>query len=283
MKKLLTQCALAVFAATSAQAFETPCDDAGCTVTGDAVGQYHLALPDEWSPPVDAPQKVLVFFHGHGGSGAGLMRNKGLIRQFTDKGYVVIAPDGETVPGTSSTGWPARTGLANARDDVAFSEAVLADASKKLGDVEFDILMGGFSAGGSMAWMFACYSAVPITAVVSVSGGLRRPIPENLCPAGPQRLLQIHGFTDRQVPLEGRGIGNWHQGDVFEGLSVLRNTNQCLSRPDSFDMSDAFWCRNWTSCESGAPVRMCLHSGGHGLPKGWVAEALRWHEESNGA
>ena len=260
-------------------AFETMCpDDGGCGVQGNAPGTYHIAVPDGWTAPGSgSSQKTLIFYHGHGGSGAGLLRNKGLIDQFTGNGYVVIAPDATEIPGRTVRGWPARPDVVGARDDIAFSEAMIADAKQRLGIATLDILMGGFSAGGSMAWQFACYSGEPITAVVSIAGGLRDPIPTETCPAGPRKLLQIHGFTDNQVPLEGRGIGDWHQGDVFAGLGVLRATNACRSNPDALEADGAYWCRDWTSCDSGQPIRMCLHAGGHSLPKGWVDQAIEWH------
>ncbi len=138
-----------------------------------------------------------------------------------------------------------------------------------------------------MAWFFGCYSSVPVAAIVSVAGGLRRPLPQTgiaqadgstaiACPGGPRKLLHIHGFADRQVPLEVRGIRAWHQGDVFEGLSVQRHTNQCKSRPDRIETQGAFWCRTWDGCGSGKAISFCLHAGGHGMPAGWLEQTLRW-------
>ncbi len=267
----------------AAPAFERHCDvDAGCSVGGSSAGTYHVALPDDWSAPQAGAQDMLVFYHGHGGSGRALIRNSAMIRTFTEAGYIVVAPDGVARPGSSTPGWAARPNpeAAGRRDNIAFTEAVIGDLKTRLTIEEVDLLVSGFSSGGSMAWMLACYSTLKIDAVVPVAGGLRRPNPDTACPAGPQRLLQIHGFVDRQVPLEGRGIGNWHQGDVFESLSLMRNTNGCESRPSSADVSDPYWCRAWTSCSSGREIAMCLHPGGHGLPKGWVQRALDWHQRA---
>lgn len=258
--------------------FERRCDaEDGCAIEGPAPGTYHIAVPDGWTPEPTVPQKVLVFFHGHGGSGRATIRGSGMVRRFTEAGYVILAPDAAAIPGRTVRGWPARPGVDGGRDDVAFAEAVIDDATARLGLGGTDILMAGFSAGGSMAWMFACYSDMPLGAVVSVAGGLRRPNPEHACPAGPRRLLQIHGYADRQVPLEGRGIGTWHQGDVFESLSLLRTTNGCQSLPDTVTIDDTTWCRDWNGCASGSAIRMCLHPGGHGMPPGWVQRAMDWH------
>jgi polyhydroxybutyrate depolymerase len=148
-------------------------------------------------------------------------------------------------------------------------------------------VISGFSSGGSMAWYFSCYSKSPLAGILAVAGGLRRPLPTvqgvakdgpsvRACPAGPRKIIHIHGYTDRQVPLEGRDIRHWHQGSVFESLSLQRMTNQCASRPDKVSAGEAYWCREWNRCSSGKPIRLCLHAGGHGMPKNWLAEGLDW-------
>lgn len=273
---------LTVTARMPVQAFEPSCPD-GCVLEGSIAGSYHMAVPDGWkADPKAKDQKVLVFFHGHGGSGAGVLRNKGLVSTFTKAGYVVIAPDGVLFPGRNLRGWPARPRENPIRDDVAFTEAMLEDAANRLGTAGFDLLVSGFSSGGSMAWHFGCYSSVKPGAIVPIAGGLRRPIPEAKCPAGPRRLMHIHGFVDNQVPLEGRGIRDWHQGDVYQGLDRLRASNLCSSKPDALSTEGTFWCRDWSSCDSGVPIRFCLHKGGHSLPKGWAAGAIDWHQGGDG-
>jgi polyhydroxybutyrate depolymerase len=89
--------------------------------------------------------------------------------------------------------------------------------------------------------------------------------------------LQVHGFADTQVPFEGRAIGDWHQGDLFESFALMRATNSCRSNPDEIIRGKVFRCRSWNSCEAGA-LKMCLHDGGHGLTKGWTALAWDWFD-----
>lgn len=246
--------------------------DAPCRIDG---GSYHVALPDNWDGTTRAP--VIVFFHGHRSSGKSVIAG-GVRDVFGEAGYVVVAPNGAMRPGSGIRAWPARPGSGDARDDVAFTFAVLDDLQARVAIDRSRVLMAGFSAGGSMAWMVGCYAGGRIAGVVSVAGALRRPIPETECPGGPFRLLHIHGFNDRQVPLEGRAIRDWHQGDVFEALSLLRRTNSCRSRPSSISRPDRFRCRHWDACGTQADIRLCLHDGAHGLPRGWAAYALDWFE-----
>lgn len=263
-----------------------------CSISGPDGGTYYIAMPPE--PDASVKKPVFVFFHGHNGSGAGVIRNRGLVRSLHKAGFVVVAPDGPefTFGGRTTRGWAARPegeDPRGGRDDIKFVESVLRDvAARHPVDIE-NAVISGFSSGGSMAWFFSCYSDMPLAGVIAVAGGLRRPLPPSsqggservetvstTCPGGPRKMVHIHGYSDRQVPLEGRGIRSWHQGDVFEGLSVLRQTNQCGSRPDEVSTDGPFWCRQWTRCASGQPIRMCLHAGGHGMPKNWLNEGLGW-------
>lgn len=280
-----------VFFGLSAGLSHATCgQDTPCEIGGKDGGTYYVSAPDKSSAAADL--RIFVFFHGHNGSGKGVMRNRSLLRSLHREGFVVVAPDGPqfTFGNRTSRGWAARPeGEAprGGRSDIAFVEQVLQKVVDDHGLRLADTMLSGFSSGGSMAWYFACYSHMPLAGVVSIAGGLRRPlpsaeagnikaVPQAACPGGPRKLLHIHGFSDRQVPLEGRGIRDWHQGDVFEGLSILRQTNQCGSRPDKVDVSGPFWCRDWTKCGSQKPIRFCLHQGGHGMPKAWMTEALRF-------
>ncbi len=262
--------AVAVFP-VSAQ--DHPCGrEAPCST---ATGTYHLMPPPNWDGA--APLPAVIFYHGHNSSGASVFRSSGLKGTFSQNGYLVIAPNGDTAPGSTTRRWPARPSGRDQRDDIAFTLEVVADAAQRLPLIKDQIYVSGFSAGGSMAWMMACYEGHRFAGFASVAGALRRPNPAQRCPGGPVRLLQIHGFADTQVPFEGRGIRDWHQGDVFESLGLLRATNQCRSNPDTITLDTPFRCRNWNSCQGGA-LALCIHDGGHGLPKGWTDTALEWFE-----
>ncbi|MEL6783275.1 MAG: hypothetical protein AAFO61_02480 [Pseudomonadota bacterium] len=260
--------------------------DVACTVSGENGGTYHYALP----PSREGPLRAFVFFHGHNGSAKGVMRNKGLARALHEQGYVLVAPDGPdfTFRGRTVQGWAARKEPGEprgGRNDIRFVERVLEDLATKVKLVPASTVLSGFSSGGSMAWYMGCYSQIPVAGVIAVAGGLRRPLPLEQrrkedgsaiikCPSPPRPMVHIHGWNDRQVPLEGRGIRAWHQGDVFEGLAVQRATNQCGSRPTAVESEGRLWCRSWTGCGTKADIHMCLHGGGHGMPNGWLDTGL---------
>lgn len=246
--------------------------DAPCAVAG---GEYYLAFPPDWDGATPLP--VLVFFHGHRSSGLGVVQGAG-VGSFAEHGYLVVAPNGALRPGTDVRAWPARPGVEGARDDIAFTLAVLDDVAARVPVVPERIFAAGFSAGGSMAYMLACHEGRRFAGFVSIAGALRRPVPGETCPGGPVRMLHFHGYADTQVPLEGRGIADWHQGDVFESLGLLRRTGGCRSEPDGITIGDPFWCRDWSGCDGGGDVRFCLHPGGHAMPPGWADVARQWME-----
>lgn len=279
-------CAFTAPVAPLAHAQETCGVKVPCEIGGKDGGTYHFSAPAQ----SDKALRPFVFFHGHNGSAKGVMRNKGLARALHAKGYVLVAPDGPefTFRGRTTQGWAARKeggAPRGGRDDIRFVERVLEDLATRLKLQPGSTMLSGFSSGGSMAWYMGCYSQIPVAGVIAVAGGLRRPLPAVSakredgssvikCPSPPRNMVHIHGWNDRQVPLEGRGIRAWHQGDVFESLSVQRATNQCGSRPTTVESKGPAWCRSWTGCDSGADVHMCLHGGGHGMPKGWLDQGF---------
>lgn len=242
--------------------------DTPCEIDG---GSYHMLMPEQTAENMPA----LVFFHGHNATGGMIFRG-GIKADFAGAGYVVIAPNGTPIEGRATLRWAGREG--GSRDDVEFVMDVIADATTKA-DIDPDrIYVAGFSAGGSMAWLMACKEAERFAGFASISGALRQPNDTTDCPTAPVRFLQIHGFGDAQVPFEGRGIGNWHQGSIWDSLALARRANQCRSNPDTIDVSDPFRCRTWAdSCGAGA-VRFCEHDGGHGMPSGWTTMARDWFE-----
>jgi len=265
--------ALFALAASAVTAADQPCNqDAPCQVDG---GEYFLAYPDGWDGVSAMP--AIIFYHGHNSSGLSPLRSRGLRESFLDRGYLLISPNG-VARSNGVRAWPARPGHGGGRDDVTFSLAVLTDAKKQAPIKSESVIVSGFSAGGSMAWMMGCYAGDRFAAVISVAGALRRAHPDGLCPNPTPRALQVHGFGDKQVPFEGRGIRDWHQGDVHETLSLFRRTNQCRSNPDKIDVGDDWRTRHWQSCRGG-DLAYVEHDGGHGLPRGWTNLAVRWFEE----
>ncbi|WP_298261892.1 alpha/beta fold hydrolase [uncultured Litoreibacter sp.] len=245
---------------------DTPCEI--------SQGTYHIQTPDKGSTPVPA----VIFLHGAGGKGTGILRMGGPI---LERGYAVIGPNGLKRPNSRfGSGWSFHPDFTQQRDELEFIRAVIDDAVAQHGVDRDNILLGGFSIGGSMASYLACEAPDLARAFAPVAGSFWRPHPALDACSGPVKLLHTHGWRDTTVPLEGRPLRNGaiFQGDVFQAMQIWRETNRCTGlRADSFDTSGDFWRRTWDRCEAGA-LEFALHQGAHGIPKGWSTMALDWFE-----
>ena len=260
-----------VYLITSLQAF-AGCDteEAPCQIP---LGEYHIATPEG-----DGPHPVVVFLHGAGGKGQGAIRMGG---PMLERGYAVIGPQGIKRPGSRfGSSWSFHPDRKEIRDELAFVRQVIEDATKNHSIDPEQVLLAGFSIGGSMTSYLACKAPDLAKAYAPVAGGFWRPHPElNAC-KGSVKLLHTHGWKDKTVPLEGRplGGGRIYQGDVFVTMQIWREANGCINmRADEFEIKENFWHRTWTSCEEGA-LEFVLHPGAHGIPKGWGNMALDWFE-----
>lgn len=242
-----------------------------------AAGSYHLLLPAGQNP--GQPLPAVMFLHGWGGNGAATIKNTGMMSVILDRGYAMIAPNGLTDPEAKGGSWDFHPDYRGKRDEAAFLKAVADDAAARFGISRGRILLAGFSIGGSMTSYLACAEPGAFAAYAPVAGSFWRPHP-TAC-AGPVRLLHSHGWTDATVPLEGRSFdaGAFAQGDVFQAMEIWRAANRCTkAMPDAFDTKGIFWLRRWTACADGSALELALHSGAHGIPKGWALLALDWFE-----
>ena len=244
------------------------CDpNAPCAVNG---GVYVARPPEKWDGR--APLPALMFFHGRGQSAADVMRDEDIVRETSDLGVLLIAPDGEghswSVPGSPE----------HHRDEFAFINAVLDDAEARFPINPRRLWASGFSQGASMVWYVACFMGDRFAAFAPVAGDFWRPQPIK-CPSGSASIRHIHGLADETFPLEGRLVhGDHRQGDLWQGWALWRQIDGCASSPDRVDLAQDMVCETWSasSCASGRELALCLHSGGHIFKAEWLRQAYRW-------
>ena len=247
------------------------------------LGKYHIELPSRSDETTKIP--AMIYFHGAGGSGKRSLKNREMVETFLSRGYAVIAPSGLKRPNSKfGPGWSFHPNFPARRDELAFAKAVMRDASAKFNLDRDNILMTGFSIGGSLAWYLACQDPSVAKAYAPIAGAFWRPHPEALDCAGPVKLLHTHGWQDGTVPLEGRPIGPIDnprivQGDVFHGLQVMREVNGCKHlKADKYETEGKFLKRWWTRCAPNSALQFNLFPGGHSVTKGWAKEAIDWFE-----
>jgi polyhydroxybutyrate depolymerase len=246
-----------------------------------ATGEYHIVRPAGTNGKVPA----VMFLHGYGSNGAETMKNVGMVNSLLARGYAVIAPSGRAADGTEGKEWSFNPDWPQTRDETVFLRAVLDDAAAKYGIDRDQILLAGFSIGGSMVAYAACKDPSLAKAYAPVAGNFWRPYPTSC--AGPVKMLHTHGWVDSTMPLEGRSFGKDEgmdrdvaQGDAFHSMELWRATNKCSKMaPDTFEISGQFWHRRWESCAEGSALEFVLWPGTHAIPKGWADMALKWFEK----
>lgn len=254
-------------AAAACGSAEAPCEVAGRS--------YVIESPSPGAP-------ALIYLHGYGGSGAGALRNRGLVEAVTARGYAFVAPDGlPMAAGRRGFRWAFRA--PDRALEIEFLAALKADLAATH-DAETAVL-SGFSNGAFMVAYLACSDPAAFDAYAAVAGGFWRPHPEGC--AGPVRLHMTHGWTDGVVPLEGRILRGESrddpqavvQGDIFRTLEIFRLANGCrLNRPEGYGTDGDYMIRRWESCAAGSALEFALHPGGHGVPRGWADLAIDWLE-----
>ncbi len=259
-------------AASALAAFAQTCGDAQTPCRIDS-GTYHLLLPD-----TKTPRGAVVFLHGGGGRGAGILKTN-IARQSVARGFVFVAPNGEHPGARFPRNWAVRAdNFGHEKDDIAFLNDVMDDVAIRHNAPRDQMLLAGFSRGGSMVWDVACFAPDSARAYAATAGAFWDTLPTSC--AGPVDLFHTHGWNDRTVPLEGRPLlgGTIFQGDVWESLRILRAANGCTNRQPSRASNDGdLWWRHWEDCKKGR-IDLMLHPGGHGSPKGWATHALDWFE-----
>lgn len=273
MRALFLSLALILCAPLAHAQTSDPCGatDHACEIDG---GEYFIALPDR-----DVPKGAVVFLHGWGGQGAGIMNNASLRDNVLNRGYAFVAPNGTPRSNGNGRSWSFHPDLPIARDDIGFLADVMADLPSRHGVPAEHILLGGFSAGGFMTSYLACATPDAASAYVPVSGGFWRPHPQGC--AGPVRLFHTHGWADTVVPLEGRLLrnGTLAQGDIFHGMDLWRQANGCTEMAaDRTSTEGTFWLRGWDRCAPGSALEFALFPGGHSIPRGWTDMVLDWYE-----
>ncbi|WP_235899853.1 alpha/beta hydrolase family esterase [Tritonibacter aquimaris] len=239
-------------------------------------GNYEIVVPEGDS----TNRPAVIYLHGYGGSGNGVLKNRSMVQALIERGYVVVAPNGERRAPNRGASWNFYPGW-DGRDELAYFRELLRDVETRFNvDPELTI-MAGFSAGAFMVNYLACAEPDLFAAYAPIAGGFWRPQPTRC--EGPVRLHHTHGWADTVVPLEGRYLRNrtWQQGDIYAGLELWRETLGCDTHaPGRSWRRDRDLLRQW-DCGEGAEITFSLHPGGHTVPKGWAAAVTDWFEKAN--
>ena len=238
---------------------------ADCTAGG---GTYHTVAPPGWDGK--SKLRLLLFLHGWMMEGGDITADPAIRIPAGKLGYLLVAPDG-LLRSWAHTGSPSQ-----ARDEIAFLRAVVADAKSRWPIDPRTVVAAGFSQGGSMVWDLACYAAADFTAFLPFSGGFWEPLPK-ACTSGPVDLRHVHGTDDPTVPMAGRPLfGPYRQGDIRTGFTLWTTEDRCTGTPVPLKETGGLTCETWTGCANHRRLQLCTRPGGHRLWATDIATSLRW-------
>lgn len=233
---------------------------------------YLIDLPDR---PAKAP--VILALHGGGGNPAQFARNSQLAKPALAEGYAVIWPAGTARFGrflTWNGGYCCGHAAEAAVDDLAFLDAVLADAGQRFGLDTGRIYLTGMSNGAIMAETYAAQRPGKVRAVAGVSGTMDA----SLRVRGPVPLLHIHGTADTQVPYAGgKGANSLTQTDFSPVEAVIKAFRRPLRGHVSEDAQvidpepdgTSVVQMDWTDDKGRVLIRLLkVEGGGHTWPGG---------------
>jgi polyhydroxybutyrate depolymerase len=222
---LLAAAVAFVFAVSLAHAQSSP-DTPGSIDVGGVTRTYVAHLPS----PLPAHPGLVLWFHGHGGTGAGQMRMAHLDGPADAAGFIVVSPDG------IDRSWNDGRAQTQGADDVAFVKALIADFSRRYAIDHRRIFATGFSNGAILTQYLGCTLASQLAAIAPVSGYL--PVDDLAAchPSRPISVLEIGGRADPIVPYDGGKIGYLgnDRGEVLSASATI-----------------AFWAKN---AHCGAPM-----------------------------
>lgn len=156
---------------------------------------YRIDLP---ANPQGAP--IIIGLHGGGGSADQFARSSGLSRPANRQGYAVIYPEGTGRAATWNGGYCCGSAQRNRVDDMAYLDAVIADATRRFGLNPERLYLTGMSNGAIMAETYAARHPGRVRAVAGVAGTMDT---GRIRVKGPVPLLHIHGTADAMVPYAG--------------------------------------------------------------------------------
>ena len=236
-----------------------------CGVSSDcavANGSYRICLPDG-----PAPVGAVVFAHGYQGSAGGTMKNTALRKMADQRGMALIAiealGDDWNIP-------DAPHGSVSSRDEMAYLDAVVADAAQRFGIDPGRVIVTGFSAGGMFVWNVVCARGDAYAGYVPYSGTFWNGPPAS-CPAPAQDIIHIHGTSDRTVPMAGRAIADTRQGSVPATFAMYAADKRVVPGT-GYAMAD-MTCTHGAN-EAGKRLDLCLFDGDHSFTAKRLGAAL---------
>lgn len=234
---------------------------------GQATRVYRLHLPTGYDR--SRPIPLLLDLHGFGGSAAGEEAASGYDDLADRLGFIAVY--GQGLAGREGAGWASTRPMDLGIDELGYFAALLDQLQGRLCVDERRVYVTGFSNGGGMTEMLACYMSGRVAAVAPVSGNYYVDSKGTGChPSRPVPLLEVHGTADPVVPYGGIGrveSGGWPLLPIPQFLAGWAALDGCTAGPKTFLDTAEVTGLGWEGCAGSVTVaHYRWNGGGHGLP-----------------
>ncbi len=227
--------------------------------SGGKSRKYILKVPDSY----DKSQAYrLVFAFAESGSSAQSVANRNYFRMagYDNKNTIFVAPDAENGAGSWS------------KNDVAFTDAILAQLEGDLCIDKTRIFATGFSFGGAMSLALACTRADVFRGVAFFSGADLT----GSCPSTP--LSKPIAYYASQASGDASGDPIPSSGRIKQAQFAA--VNGCTAEPNATVFpaaGKAHTCTVYKNCKAGYPTVYCVFNGPHGWEPNDPGQSTSWN------
>lgn len=228
---------------------------------------YRVHIPIIYD--MNAPQAVVLAFHGYGGSAGGMESSTGFSKLADQQHFIAVYPQGLPNQDTGKPFWASAGPIDFGIDEALYVSNVLDDLQRKLCIDPHRIFVTGFSNGGGISYFLACRLAGRIAAFAPVSGNFYA-IPGGCQPDRPVPMLDFHGTRDPLLPYNGIPSSEdpaWPLPSIPQWLQGWAAFDGCSRGPIIFLQESHVMGEQWSSCRGNATVvHYRLVGGGHAWP-----------------
>jgi poly(3-hydroxybutyrate) depolymerase len=225
----------------------------------NATRKYILRVPDTYDS--SHPYRLVLAYAWSGASASQVVSaNYFTFATLDSKNTIFAAPEASDGAGTWSN------------DDVAFTDAIVAQLE---GDLCIDttrLFATGFSFGGAMAMALGCTRADVFRAVAFFSGA-------DLTSSCPTTLTKPIAYYASQASEDSGGLSTSSPITGEKRQADFAAVNGCMPEPSSttFPASgQPHTCTNYKGCSAGHPTEYCVFNGPHGWEPKDPGQSMSW-------
>lgn len=186
---------------------------------------YVLALPQNYQ--ADKNYKLLLAFHGSGGSGKNMQNIAGFERLSDD--YIVVYPDSKIEEWNDGCqcNKTHRLGI----DDLDFVDKLIVDVTSRYSVDIGQIYAAGFSQGGLFAQNLLCNRSEVFKGIASVASPMSVQLSLSCKIQKTTSYMMVHGKKDNVLPFEGMKHQRFGLISAPKAISLLAKKNGSLAKP----------------------------------------------------